>query len=271
MFSTTFDPENRLVADELERRWNVALERVRELETRIDQHSRSQRDVVVPRHEEFLELASELERVWENPTADIRLKKRIVRTLIHEIVADVDPVAGEVILVIHWKGGAHTQLCLPRRHRGQHSCQTPKEVVDAVRTLAHTCTDEVIAGALNRNQLLTAHGSRWTRELIASLRSKHQIPRYKSVDEKSRDWMNLTKAAEFLGISSTALRHAAQSGEIQGEHPLRDGPWLFSRATLESEGATRLVNRIQNNPSSHKTDSAADEPSLFNVIARCAL
>jgi DNA invertase Pin-like site-specific DNA recombinase len=121
------DPENRLVADELERRWNVALERVRELETRIDQHSRSQRDVVVPRHEEFLELASELERVWENPTADIRLKKRIVRTLIHEIVADVDPVAGEVILVIHWKGGAHTQLCLPRRHRGQHSCQTLKK------------------------------------------------------------------------------------------------------------------------------------------------
>jgi DNA invertase Pin-like site-specific DNA recombinase len=265
------DPENRLVADELERRWNVALEQVRELETRIDQHSRSQRDVVVPRHEEFLELASELERVWENPTADIRLKKRIVRTLIHEIVADVDPVAGEVILVIHWKGGALTQLCLPRRHRGQHSCQTPKEVVDAVRTLAHTCTDEVIAGALNRNHLLTAHGSRWTRELIASLRSKHQIPRYKSVDEKSRDWMNLTKAAEFLGISSTALRHAAQRGEIQGEHPLRDGPWLFSRATLESESATRLVNRIQNNPSSHKTDSAADEPSLFNVIARCAL
>ena len=83
--------------------------------------------------------------------------------------------------------------------------------------------------------------------------------------------MNLTKAAEFLGISSTALRHAAQTSEIQGEHPLRDGPWLFSRATLESEGATRLVNRIQNNPSSHKTDSAADEPSLFNVIARCVL
>ena len=90
-------------------------------------------------------------------------------------------------------------------------------------------------------------------------------------DEKSRDWMNLTKAADFLSISSTALRHAAQRGEIQAEHPLREGPWLFSRVTLESEAAKQLVNRIQHSPYSHKTDSAADEPLLFNVIARCAL
>src|SRR5262249_2380007 len=146
------DPENRLVADELERRWNVALQRVRELETRIDQHCEGQKDMVVPSRQEFLELASELQTVWENPSSDIRLKKRIVQTLIHEIVADVDAAGGEVHLVIHWKGGAHTQLCLPRRHRGQHSCQTPKEVVDTIRTLAHTCTDEVIAGALNPKQ-----------------------------------------------------------------------------------------------------------------------
>src|SRR5215510_2258405 len=52
------DPENRLVADELERRWNVALQRVRELEMRIDQHCEYQKDMGAPRQEEFLELAS---------------------------------------------------------------------------------------------------------------------------------------------------------------------------------------------------------------------
>jgi hypothetical protein len=227
--------------------------------------------MAVARQEEFLELASELEAVWQNPNSDIRLKKRIVRTLIEEIVADVDPVAGEVHLVIHWKGGTHTQLCLPRRHRGQHSCQTPQEVIDAVRTLAHICTDDVIAGTLNRNGLLTGHGNRWTREAVTSLRSKHKIPGYKPVDRESPDWMNLTKAAEFLGISCTALRHAAQRDEIHADHPLPDGPWLFSHATLESEAAKQLVNRIQHNPDSHKTDLAEDQRLLFNSIARCAL
>jgi hypothetical protein len=147
-----------------------------------------------------LELASELQTVWENPGSDIRLKKRIVQTLIQEIVADVDVTGGEIHLVIHWKGGAHTELCLPRRHRGQHSCQTPKEVVEAIRSLTQTCTDEVIAATLNRNNLLTAHGNRWTRELVASLRSKHKIPHYMPVDKQPPDWMNLTKAAQFLGI-----------------------------------------------------------------------
>jgi hypothetical protein len=143
--------------------------------------------------------------------------------------------------------------------------------VDAIRSLAHTCTDEVIAATLNRNHLLTAHGNRWTRELVASLRSKHKIPRYTPVDKQPRDWMNLTNAAQFLGISSTALRHAAQKGEIQADHPLREGPWLFSRTTLESEAAKQLVNRIHHNPYSHKTDFAEDQRLLFNNIARCAL
>ena len=263
------DPENRQVTAELERRWNVALERVRELETRIGQCSDEQTEP--PADQEFLELASELQAVWENPGSDIRLKKRIIQTLIQEIVTDVDATGGEIHLVIHWKGGAHTEVCLPRRHRGQHSCQTPKEVVEAIRSLAHTCTDEVIAATLNRNNLLTAHGNRWTRELVASLRSKHKIPRDMPVDKQPPDWMNLTNAAQFLGISSTALRHAAQRGEVPAEHPLREGPWLFSRATLEGEAAKQLVNRIQHHPYSHKTDFAEDQRLLFNNIARCAL
>jgi hypothetical protein len=271
MLLTTFGPENRLVAAELERRWNVALERVRELERRIGQHCDEQTDVRPPREQEFLELASELQTVWQNPGSDIRLKKRIIQTLIQEIVADVDATGGEIHLVIHWKGGAHTERCLPRRHRGQHSCQTPKEVVDAIRSLAHTCTDEVIPATLNRNNLLTAQGNRWTRELVASLRSKHKIPRYTPVDKQPRDWMNLTNAAQFLGVSSTALRHAAQSGEIRADHPLREGPWVFSHTTLESEAAKQLVSHIQHNPYSHKTDFAEDQRLLFNSIARCAL
>jgi Recombinase len=102
------DPEHRLVADELERRWNQALQRVHEIEERINQHLLGQRHVVTPTREEFAGLAAELETVWRGPHADIRLKKRLVRTLIHEVVVDVDADAGEVLLLIHWKGrGAH--------------------------------------------------------------------------------------------------------------------------------------------------------------------
>jgi hypothetical protein len=156
------DPQNRLVADELECRWNQALQRVQEIEQRIEQHVHGQGKTATPTREEFQDLAAKLEAVWNCPEADIRLKKRIIRTLIHEVVVDVDPSAGEVNLVIHWKGGVHTELRLPRRRRGQNSAQTSKEIIAAVRVLARMCSDDVIAGALNRNGLLTGRGNRWT-------------------------------------------------------------------------------------------------------------
>ena len=171
------DPENRLVADELERRWNQALQRVQEVELRIEQHvHRYGKAAPTPTREQFEDLASELEAVWSCSETDVRLKKRILRTLIHEMIVDVDADAGEIILTLHWKGGVHTELRLPRRRRGQNSNQTTQEVVGAVRMLARICSDDLIAGVLNRNGLQTGRGNRWTRERVTALRSHHEIP-----------------------------------------------------------------------------------------------
>src|SRR5436309_18704 len=91
------------------------------------------------------------ETVWNDPETDIRLKKRIVRTLIDEVIADVDNTASEIIFMIHWKGGVHTELRLPRRRRGENKTHTPKTLVEAVADLARICSDDFIAGMLNRH------------------------------------------------------------------------------------------------------------------------
>ena len=66
-------------------------------------------------------LAADLKAVWSAPSTDARLKKRIVRTVIHEVVADIDDEASEIVLLTHWMGGVHTELRLPRRRRGQRN------------------------------------------------------------------------------------------------------------------------------------------------------
>lgn len=237
------DPENRLVADELERRWNHALQRVRELERRIEQQVPASDPSAVPGPEEFADLATHLEAVWTRPDVDVRLKKRIIRTLIHEVVVDV--AASEVVVVIHWKGGAHTEVRLPRRRRGQNSTQTAKETVDAVKALARICPDPLIASVLNRNGLRTGRGNYWTQERVTSLRSHHQIPVYSIERRAEEGWMNLTEAAQFLGISPRTLRLAVERGEIVAEHPLSEGPWIFTRDTLKTEAVTELVVRAR--------------------------
>ena len=197
-------PENRLVADELERRWNQALQRVHEIEERIDQHLQGQQQIAAPTREEFEDLAADLEAVWNGAHADVRLKKRLVRTLIHEVVVDVDAEAGEVILVIHWKGGVHTELRLPRRRRGQNSTHTSPEIVEAVRVLARICSDDLLASTLNRNGLLTGRGNRWTRERVTALRTHHDIPCY---DRDRRDVRGMDESDR----SGALARHQCQN------------------------------------------------------------
>ena len=239
------DPENRLVADELERRWNQALQRVHEIERRIDEHGQGWGQVTTPTREAFEALAADLEAVWQDPHADRRLRKRIVRTLIHEVVVDVDAQAGEIILIIHWKGGVHTELRLPRRRRGQNSSQTSKDVIEAVRVLARICSDDVLAITLNRNGLVTGRGNRWTRERVTALRTHHEIPCYDRGRRESEGLMNLTEAAHVLGISARTLRLAVERGEIEAAHPLPDGPWVFNRCILATEAAATLVARVR--------------------------
>ena len=255
------DPENRLVAAELEARWNRALARVSEIETRIADHDAATPRGFEPEATSFATLAQDLEAVWTAPTTDTRLKKRIVRTLIREVIADLDAKTAEIVLVIHWMGGAHTELRLPRRRRGQRNSTSP-DIIAAVRQLVLVAGGDLIAGILNRNGLTTGRGNRWTRERVTALRSHHGIPVHRVAPDGREPWLNLTRAAAHIGVSPRTLRIAAEAGEIEAVHPLPEGPWLFSRAIVEGPAADTLAGRARRNPK-HPAVSPLDQENLF--------
>jgi hypothetical protein len=243
------DPANRLVAAELEARWNRALERVAEVETKAAAHDAvtPAQDVAMPGS--FARLAEDLRAVWRAPATDARLRKRIVRTVVQEVVADLDEPAGEIVLLVHWMGGIHTELRLPRRRRGQRNSTSP-DIIAAVRQLVLVAGDDLIAGLLNRNGLRTGHGNRWTRERVTALRSHHGIPVHQRGPEESAPWLNLSNAAALLRVSPKTLRLAVEAGRVEAVHPLPDGPWIFSRAALTAPAALNLVSQARKNPNS---------------------
>ena len=113
------DPDNRLVAAELEARWNTALRRVGEVEARIRQtETTGQETARIPDKESLISLAQNLPAVWNAEATDMRLKQRITRILIQEIVADVDEPASEIVLIIHWVGGRHSELRVKKKLDG---------------------------------------------------------------------------------------------------------------------------------------------------------
>ena len=241
------DPENRLVTSELERRWNLALQHLHEIEVRIEQHSAAIDQDPTPTMDDFHRLAQQVETIWTDPATSARLKKRIVRALIEEVLVDVDSSQGELLLTLHWKGGVHTELRLPRRRRGQSSTQTSRELIEAITVLARIASDDLIAGILSRNGHLTGRGNRWTRERVTALRSHHRIPCHKP-DSQQQPWLNLTDAAASLDVSPRTLRLAIDRGEIPADHPFADGPWVISREILEGKAAQMLKQRAKMGP-----------------------
>src|SRR5712672_385137 len=257
------DPANRLVAGELEARWNRALTHVAEVESKIASHDAA---VPTPRTESMspATLATDLRTVWSAPTTDARLKKRIVRTIIHEVVADIDDAAAEIVLVVHWIGGVHSEMRLPKRRRGQRN-STSADVITAVRQLVLIANDDLIAGILNRNGLKTGNGNRWTRERVTSMRSNYRISVFKLAEDGIEPWLNLSNAAKLLKIAPKTLRLAAEAGEIESIHPLPDGPWIFARAALITTSAQSIAERARLNPR-YPTGSHPDQQSLFSSI-----
>ena len=239
------DPANRLVAGELEARWNRALTRIAEVESKIKAHEAASPAPALDPAALAL-LGTSLQTVWSAPTTDARLKKRIVRTLIHEVVADIDDTTCEIIIIVHWSGGVHSEIRLPKRRRGQRN-STSADVIATIRELVLIASDDLIAGLLNRNGLKTGHGNRWTRERVTSLRSHHRIPVFKAAEDGVEPWLNLSDAARVLKIAPKTLRLATEAGKVEASRPLPDGPWIFARAALATDAAKSIAERARRN------------------------
>ena len=98
------DPANRLVAAELERRWNDRLAEVHRQEERLAAMAAAGPDALsVEEKDRLMALGVDLERAWSHPGATAETRKRILRAVIAEIVVTL--TEDRIGLLIHWHGG----------------------------------------------------------------------------------------------------------------------------------------------------------------------
>ncbi|MGA7234546.1 MAG: helix-turn-helix domain-containing protein [Bryobacteraceae bacterium] len=261
------DPENRLVASELESRWNVALCRVRELESRAEESRQEPTEAPAVNRDELLRLAEDLPAVWDSPLSDSGLKQRITRILIREIVADVDEQAQEIVLVIHWVGGRHAELRVAKSKSGHHSRCTKAEAVDIVRQMALTYTGEEIALTLNRLRLKTGAGNTWNETRVRSLRGYLKVPTC-PIGPQRDNQLNMEQAAERLGVSATVVRRLIERKAFPATQVVPGAPWQIDAKDVASPEVIRVATALKNRESRlrhHlKDDRTLQLPSLYD-------
>jgi DNA invertase Pin-like site-specific DNA recombinase len=234
------DPDNRLIAAQLERNWEAALQRVAQLQAKLD----SARVPIAPEtRPDFAGLAEDLSAAWHAPGTTMRTRQRLVRALITGIVADIDEATREVVLVIHWKGGQHSELRVRKPKSGEHGCRTSEEALAVIRSMATRWADEDIAASLNRMGMRTGQGKTWTAHRVGSLRRVRGIHAYRSA-EKDGQWLTLTEAAAMLGVSSYQVRRLIKDGILIADQVVPDAPYQISVSDVQGERvATALAAR----------------------------
>jgi DNA invertase Pin-like site-specific DNA recombinase len=225
------DPDNRLIAAQLEKAWETALQRVELCRDRLDRMQISDADDVRP---DFTGLADDLSAAWKAPRTTMRTRQRLVRALITEIIVDIDDAAGEIVLVIHWKGGQHSELRVRKPRTGEHGCSTPEQALAVIRSMAGRWSDQDIAASLNRMGMPTGQGKTWTAHRVSSLRRVRGIHGYRSA-EKNGEWLTLRDAAAKLGVSHHQIRKLIKAGILNSEQIMPDAPHQIRAADLASE------------------------------------
>jgi DNA invertase Pin-like site-specific DNA recombinase len=256
------EPENRLVAATLEGQWNNALNELQCLENRLEQLKEARIEIPPDESQRLLKLGDDLEAVWYHPKAKPELKKRILRTVLEEIIVEVRDDPPEILLHLHWAGGVHTELRVPRLRSGEHRNTTPQQVVTMIQDLAKVCDDETIASVLNRSRIKTGKGGRWSASRVQKLRSRRKIPAFKP--SKPRLWVNLSEAAKELGISPPTVRSLIKQGVLPGHQVIQYAPWIIERSDLELPEVIAAVRSIsQGIP---RKQSPETQPSLFSTV-----
>jgi DNA invertase Pin-like site-specific DNA recombinase len=238
------DPDNRLVAAELEGRWNAALRKARELEDRLRDFDDSGRPPTIPDKEILLSLAQDLPAVWNSPGTAAGLKQRIVRILIKELVVDVDEEKQETVLLIHWAGGRHSELRVSKPGTGQHGQATGVDAIEVIRQMSGRFGDGEIAATLNRLRLRTGAGNSWNAQRVYGLRRQQGLLNATSPAENRR--MTLQQAADRLGVSELLVKRMIERKVLPARQAVPCAPWEISLDDLNSPAVQQAIENARN-------------------------
>lgn len=227
------EPENRLVASTLEKRWNAALEHVQALESELNEVP-VRKEMSEEERESLIKLGEDLPRVWHDENSAIGIKKRMARVLIEEIIVNTHKSQDSIDVVIRWAGGQHSSLQVRKVRAGEHRYTTDKETVQLVRELSEVMCDGDIARELNRLGRKTGHGNTWKQNRICALRNENGIAFYDPEKRKERGLVTMQGAAKLLGICSMSVKRLIDRKIIVSKQVIPGAPRMITKEQMNT-------------------------------------
>ena len=237
------DPAKRLVARELETRWNNALEQVQQVEGRLAELAAASASRPGIDRDALMALAHDLPKAWNAPGTDARTKQRLTQILIHEVVIDLDETSNEAVVTIHWHGGRHTEARVARTSIGRYPDDRHPGPVEVMRKLGGQWPDRELAVTMNRMRCKSADGETWTTVRVRELRERLGIAAF-NPDESTRKTISVDETARRLKICVSSVHRLIRSGALPATQMMPSAPWQVPVEALDSEAVLIGVRDI---------------------------
>ena len=217
------EPENRLVARNLEARWEARLAALAEAGQALE----SARDSLppLPSRTDLEKLAADLPALWHAPTTSSKDRKRLLRTLIADVTLLPEPDPGKARIGIRWHTGATDELTVARAVHPGTARRSPSPAVEMVRQLGPVTPADELAEQLNAAGLTTGNGRPFDVKAVQWIRHAYHIP---VLPPYADGEVSVAEAARRLGCSTGVIYYwieAAQLGARRGPGNRLCIPW----------------------------------------------
>ena len=172
----------------------------------------------------------------------MELKKRIVRTVIEEIVVNTDEQPPQHVLHVHWKGGVHSELRVSRNGSGRTRHVTDQKAIELIEELSKTCEDAAIAQVLNRLGYRTGQGKTWRLHNVQSMRHWRGLPNHR----RRGEWLTLEETARELRVSNTVIKRLIREKILPARQVVSYAPWVIERSSLELSQVQASIHAVHN-------------------------
>lgn len=237
------DPENRLIAATLERKWEDALEAVEQAQSKLaEERERAPASVSVPenlRHA-FAEAGQRLPEIWRSLSAPTR--KSLLRTLVHGVNLLRRP-DGTVQIRIVWPGGLVSERIARLPVFTFRDTELEAQIVERIHRWSDEGLENVeVAERLNDENFIPCRGACFTARIVAKLKMRHGVI---SNPEKVRrgdvSWAyTVPEMARLIGTDPSWIYRKIGDGTIKIRRDLRYHCYLFPRDTKTAHAMKRL-------------------------------
>ena len=237
------DPNNRLVVETLEQRWNDKLEKVEQVKNTLYSAQVAPQTLSDKDKQRLLALGKNFCDTWNQTDCPMLLKKKIIRCLIKEIIVDVNEKKQQVSFIIHWQGGSHSSLSIDRPLPANKAHKTSEEDIEVIKKMAPRFSDSETAKVLSKLGRKTGKGNRWTKSSVALVRRKLGIKA--AANNQADGILNMAQAKRYCGISDSALMRLIDAKILPAEQVVPYAPYEIKQEDIDKDPVATIIETLK--------------------------